>query len=102
RRLTRFSRDWSSDVCSSDLVHQGEATRRRPMRVMVLGCGTSSGVPMIGCTCPVCTSGEPRNQRRRCAILIEHAGTTVLVDTPPVERKSVALGKRVDIGGGVL
>ena len=53
------------------------------MRVTVLGCGTSSGVPVIGCRCAVCTSGEPRNRRRRCAILIEQGATRVLVDTPP-------------------
>lgn len=53
------------------------------MRVTVLGCGTSSGVPMIGCRCSVCLSGEPRNRRRRCAILIEDGATRILVDTPP-------------------
>jgi phosphoribosyl 1,2-cyclic phosphate phosphodiesterase len=53
------------------------------MRVTVLGCGTSSGVPLIGCRCAVCTSSEPRNKRRRCAILIEDGPTRVLVDTPP-------------------
>jgi phosphoribosyl 1,2-cyclic phosphate phosphodiesterase len=53
------------------------------MRVTVLGCGTSSGVPMIGCGCKVCRSEEPRNQRRRCAILVSKGPTQVLVDTPP-------------------
>jgi phosphoribosyl 1,2-cyclic phosphate phosphodiesterase len=53
------------------------------MRVTVLGCGTSSGVPLIGCRCPVCTSSEERNRRRRCAILIDHGPIRVLVDTPP-------------------
>jgi phosphoribosyl 1,2-cyclic phosphate phosphodiesterase len=53
------------------------------MRVTVLGCGTSSGVPVIGCRCAVCTSKEPRNRRRRCAILIDHGSTRLLVDTPP-------------------
>ncbi len=54
------------------------------MRVTVLGCGTSSGVPLIGCACPVCTSNDPRNQRRRCSILVETAGgTRVIVDTGP-------------------
>ncbi len=53
------------------------------MRVTVLGCGTSSGVPVIGCHCAVCTSGDPKNNRRRCAILIEQGPTRVLVDTPP-------------------
>jgi phosphoribosyl 1,2-cyclic phosphate phosphodiesterase len=53
------------------------------MKVTVLGCGTSSGVPMIGCRCAVCTSGDPRDRRRRCAILIEQGATRILVDTPP-------------------
>lgn len=53
------------------------------MRVTVLGCGTSSGVPLIGCTCAVCTSPNPRNRRRRCSILVETATTRVIVDTGP-------------------
>lgn len=53
------------------------------MRVTILGCGTSSGVPVIGCRCPVCTSGEPKNRRRRCAIYLQASETGILVDTPP-------------------
>ena len=53
------------------------------MRVTILGCGTSSGVPMIGCKCDVCQSDDPRNKRRRCAITIQSEKTTILVDTPP-------------------
>ena len=53
------------------------------MRIVVLGCGTSSGVPQIGCRCAVCRSTDPRNRRRRCALYIEHAGTRILIDTPP-------------------
>ena len=40
-------------------------------------------MPVIGCRCAVCTSGDPRNRRRRCAILIDRGPTRVLVDTPP-------------------
>lgn len=49
----------------------------------MLGCGTSSGVPMIGCNCAVCRSTDPRNHRRRCSILVESRGQTILVDTGP-------------------
>jgi phosphoribosyl 1,2-cyclic phosphate phosphodiesterase len=53
------------------------------MRVTVLGCGTSAGVPQVGCTCAVCRSPDPRNKRRRCAIFIEAKGHRILVDTGP-------------------
>jgi len=53
------------------------------MRVRILGCGTSSGVPMIGCQCAVCLSDDPRNKRQRCAITIQSDDATILVDTPP-------------------
>lgn len=48
-----------------------------------LGTGTSVGVPMIGCDCPVCTSNDPRNQRTRCAIAVTSPAGTLLIDTPP-------------------
>ncbi len=51
--------------------------------VLVLGSGTSHGVPMIGCRCCVCTSEDPRNQRARPCILLELPHGNVLVDTPP-------------------
>jgi phosphoribosyl 1,2-cyclic phosphate phosphodiesterase len=48
-----------------------------------LGTGTSMGVPMIGCDCPVCQSPDPRNQRYRCAVLIRLPQGNLLIDTPP-------------------
>jgi phosphoribosyl 1,2-cyclic phosphate phosphodiesterase len=48
-----------------------------------LGTGTSVGVPMIGCSCAVCTSTNPKNQRYRCAVLIGLPQGTLLIDTPP-------------------
>lgn len=57
------------------------------LRVTMLGTGTSTGVPVIGCRCPVCTSGDPRNRRLRCSLRIElrrpDGDRTLLVDTPP-------------------
>jgi phosphoribosyl 1,2-cyclic phosphate phosphodiesterase len=67
------------------------------MRVTVLGCGTSSGVPQIGCTCPVCRSTDPRNKRRRCSILVEARGRRILVDTGPDLRQQC-----IDAGIGAI
>ena len=53
------------------------------MRVTFLGTGTSYGVPMPGCDCATCRSEDPRDQRFRTAILVEAAGQTLLIDTPP-------------------
>lgn len=53
------------------------------LRVTMLGSGTSTGVPMIGCDCPVCTSPDPRNRRLRTSLLLETAAGAALVDTSP-------------------
>ncbi|MDZ5762440.1 MBL fold metallo-hydrolase [Candidatus Cyrtobacter comes] len=49
----------------------------------ILGCGGSSGVPIIGCCCVVCKSTNAKNKRARASILIEKGNTKVLVDTSP-------------------
>ena len=54
-----------------------------PLTITFLGTGTSSGVPMIGCDCAVCTSADPRDNRLRSSILVESAKTTLVVDTGP-------------------
>jgi phosphoribosyl 1,2-cyclic phosphate phosphodiesterase len=53
------------------------------MDILVLGSGTSHGVPMIGCACEVCRSENPKNQRFRPSILVRHGGKAILVDTTP-------------------
>jgi phosphoribosyl 1,2-cyclic phosphate phosphodiesterase len=45
-----------------------------------LGTGTSNGVPMIGCHCPVCTSSDPRDKRSRTSAVIRTNGKTLLID----------------------
>jgi phosphoribosyl 1,2-cyclic phosphate phosphodiesterase len=53
------------------------------MRVRFLGTGTSHGIPVIGCACPVCTSTDPHNRRLRSSILVESGERRVVVDTTP-------------------
>jgi phosphoribosyl 1,2-cyclic phosphate phosphodiesterase len=51
-------------------------------RVTMLGSGTSTGIPVIGCTCRVCTSDNPKNKRWRPGLKLEMEAGIVLVDTP--------------------
>jgi phosphoribosyl 1,2-cyclic phosphate phosphodiesterase len=53
------------------------------MRVTFLGTGTSTGVPVVGCRCAVCTSTHPHNQRLRQSVAIEANGKHFLIDTTP-------------------
>ena len=59
------------------------------MRARILGSGTSSGVPRIGNDWGACDPAEPRNRRTRASILVEHAGTRILVDTSPDMREQL-------------
>jgi len=49
----------------------------------MLGSGTSTGVPVIGCDCAVCRSADPRNRRTRPGLRLDLEGGTVVVDTSP-------------------
>jgi len=53
------------------------------MEVIFLGTGTSQGVPMIACSCPVCTSADPRDHRTRASIHVVMDGLHVQVDAAP-------------------
>ena len=51
------------------------------MTVTILGCATSTGVPIAGCKCSVCTSNEPKNVRTRSSIFIKKNGVNILIDS---------------------
>ncbi|MFM9021916.1 MAG: MBL fold metallo-hydrolase [Sediminibacterium sp.] len=53
------------------------------LQISFLGTGTSSGVPMIGCDCTVCSSEDTRDKRLRSSILVRSSTTTVVIDTTP-------------------
>ncbi len=53
------------------------------MRITILGCGASGGVPLLTGEWGVCDPSNPKNRRRRASIAVEKKGTTVLVDTSP-------------------
>ena len=59
------------------------------MKLTFLGTGTSTGVPAIGCACPVCLSADPRDKRRRASLYVEAAGLHLVIDTPPDFREQV-------------
>lgn len=53
------------------------------LRLTFLGTGTSQGVPMIGCDCEVCRSGDPRDKRLRSAAMVEVGGRRIVIDAGP-------------------
>lgn len=71
------------------------------VRLTILGCGSSAGVPRIGGQWGACDPANPKNRRRRCSVLIERQGsggtTRLLIDTSPDLRQQL-----LDVGVGVL
>ena len=59
------------------------------MKITILGSGTSCGVPQVGCTCPTCTSTDPKDKRLRCSSLIEVDGKRLLIDCSPDFRQQM-------------
>lgn len=51
--------------------------------ITFLGTGTSQGIPVIGCNCPVCRSADPRDYRLRSSVLIRYQGLEILIDAGP-------------------
>jgi phosphoribosyl 1,2-cyclic phosphate phosphodiesterase len=63
--------------------------------ITFLGTGTSNGIPVIGCTCAVCRSDDPRDKRSRTSAVIRQQGTVFLIDTA-TELRTQALAAGLD------
>lgn len=71
------------------------------LRLTILGSGTSTGIPVIGCHCPVCTSEDPRNNRTRCSALLRYQDKNILIDTATDFRQQ-ALREQIERVDAVL
>ena len=63
------------------------------VKVTFLGTGTSVGIPMIGCTCEVCTSSNPHDQRLRKLAIVNVDGKNILIDCGPDFRQQMLRAK---------
>lgn len=72
------------------------------MKVRILGCGTSFGVPRIGNDWGLCDPAEPRNRRLRSSILVESEGKRLLVDCGPDIREQLLSGGIATLDGVIV
>lgn len=71
------------------------------LRFLFMGTGSSLGVPVIGCSCPTCSSSDPRDFRLRPGYLISYLGKSIWVD-PSQDFRAQALKHHVNVLDGVL
>lgn len=71
------------------------------MKIVILGSGTSTGVPLIGCDCGVCLSEDKKNKRTRASVVFQVDGKNLLVDTSTDMRLQV-IGNNIKTISGVL
>lgn len=72
-------------------------------RITILGTGTSTGVPTIGCKCSVCTSTNPKNKRFRTSIYLETAGgKKIIVDTTTDLRSQVLANNITQVDAAII
>lgn len=70
-------------------------------QLILLGTGTSVGVPAIGCGCEVCTSDDQRNNRTRCSVILGLPEGNLLIDTPP-DLRTQLLREKIGIVDSVV
>lgn len=66
------------------------------IKLEFLGTGTSQGVPVIGCTCPVCLSDDPKDDRLRSSVLVSINDIKLVIDTGPDFRQQMLRSGNVD------
>ena len=71
------------------------------MKLTFLGTGTSVGVPVISCNCPVCKSANPKNKRLRPSVLLQMQGKNILIDTS-TDLRQQALRFSIDVINAIL
>ena len=72
------------------------------MRVRFLGTGTSTGIPLIGCNCAVCTNTHPYNKRLRTSLLLQSRGLNIVFDCGPDFRQQILEAKINTLDGLVF
>ena len=63
----------------------------KTMKIRFLGTGTSTGIPQIGCSCPVCQSVDTRDRRLRCSVAITEGQQQILIDCSPDFRQQALM-----------
>lgn len=71
-------------------------------KITFLGTGTSQGIPMIGCSCNVCKSPDPKDNRLRTSALVEHNGFRILIDCGPDFRQQMLRAGISDLDAVIL
>lgn len=82
-------------------VASSYVARMNEIKLTILGSGASSGVPLVGCDCPVCKSSDSRNKRSRVSCLIETRGRKLLIDTSP-DLRMQCLGQGIKTVDAIL
>lgn len=73
---------------------RGRERTPKTWKLTILGCGTSTGVPLLFCKCPVCRSKNPKNHRLRTSAWFRAEGKSILIDTS-TDLRQQALRERI-------
>ncbi|MGH1434723.1 MAG: MBL fold metallo-hydrolase [Lewinella sp.] len=72
------------------------------MEIIFLGTGTSQGIPVIGCSCSVCQSTDPRDNRLRVAVLLRKGNQQIVIDAGPDFRQQMLRARVTDLNAVLL